>query len=141
MDSPIVVAFIVFLSIFFMFLLMRLFADMYIVAVALVAAGTAYLIPGDYKEFHKFFMEDMPAFNVIGVELSPQADLLSIYLIALLIMLFAVLLCLPALPFSATYRQILGANSLSRSEESKIKRWIGESIEQAKEEEHFREVD
>lgn len=141
MDSPIVVALIVFFSIFFMFLLMRLFADMYIVAVALVAGGTAYFIPGEYKEFYKVFMEDMPRLNVIGVELSPQADLLSIYFIALLIMLFAVLLCLPALPFSATYRQILGANSLSHSEELKIKRWIGESIEQAQEEERFREAE
>jgi ABC-type uncharacterized transport system permease subunit len=138
-DSPWVVALIVFFSIFFMFFLMRLFADMYIVAIALIAAGAAYFIPKEYKEFYKFFTDDMPALNIIGVELSAQQDLLSIYLIAFLIMLFAVLLCLPALPFSATYRQILGANRLSPSEELKIKRWIGESIEHAQEEERFRE--
>lgn len=122
-----------------MFLLMRLFADMYIVAVALVASGAAYFIPKEYNEFYKFFMKDMPALNIIGVDLSVQPDVLSIYLIALIIMLFSVLLCLPALPFSSTYRQILGANRLSSSEELKIKRWINESIEHAQEEERFRE--
>lgn len=107
---------------------MRLFADMYIVTVALVASGAAYFIPTEYAVFRKLFNEDM-SLDILGIKLAEQPDLLSIYLIAFSIMLFAVLVCLPALPFSATYRQILGANRLSPSEELKIKRWIEESVE------------
>lgn len=141
MDLPIVVASVVFVGVFLMFLLIRFFADMYIVAVALVAAGAAYFIPtGEYyKEFRKILTDDFKILNLIGVSLPEQPDLISIYIIAVLIMLFAVLFCLPALPFSATYRQILGANQLPASEELKIKHWIGEAIEYAQEEGRFRE--
>jgi len=134
MDSPWVVALGVFVAIYVTFLLIRLLADMYIVGVALASAVLAFNIYAYYPDF-KMELEQLKFLNTLGIELSAQPDGWSVLVIAILITLMAVLLCIPVLPFSATYRQILGVERLNRAEETKIRNWVREELEQ----EHTRE--
>jgi hypothetical protein len=53
----------------------------------------------------------------------------TFYVIASLIIAGAVLVCLPFLPFSATYRLMLGVEKPLFSEENKIRGWIREEID------------
>jgi hypothetical protein len=127
-NSPIVVAILVFLSIYLIFLLIRLFADMFIVGIALASSVLAYFIKGDYPKFVSF-LQDSPIINLVGGNLPPQPTSGSIFLIASIITIGAVLLCLPFLPFSATYRFMLGIEKPLFSEEAKIRGWIREELE------------
>jgi hypothetical protein len=127
-NSPIVVAILVFLSIYLIFLLIRLFADMFIVGIALASGVLAYQIKGHYPEFVSL-LQDSPIVNLVGANLPAQSTSWSIFLIASIITLGAVLLCLPFLPFSATYRFMLGIEKPLFSEEAKIRGWIREELE------------
>lgn len=128
MDSPIVVAILVFLSIYFVFLLIRLLSDMIIVGIALSSAILAYNIKGHYSEFLPVLQES-PFLTLFGVNLPTQPDTSAIYLIAIFIILIAILFCLPFLPFSATYRYMLGVEKPLFSEQAKVRGWILEELE------------
>jgi len=119
MDSPIVVAILVFLSIYFVFLL---------IGIALSSAILAYNIKGHYSEFLPVLQES-PFLTLFGVNLPTQPDTSAIYLIAIFIILIAILFCLPFLPFSATYRYMLGVEKPLFSEQAKVRGWILEELE------------
>lgn len=128
MNSPIVIAILVFISIYLIFLLIRLFADMFIVGIALASSVLAYNIKGHYPDFVSL-LQDSPIINLTGASLPPQPTSGSIFLIALILTIGAVLLCLPFLPFSATYRFMLGIEKPLFSEEAKVRGWIREELE------------
>lgn len=128
MDNPIVVAIVVFVALYVLFFLVRVLADMYLVGVALVCAVAAYHIPSYYGEF----VEGLNTLNLIeplGVKLPETADTAGIWIIAVYLVVFGLLACLPALPFSATYRYMLGVDRLTQHEERKIRHWINEEFE------------
>ncbi|ALG68050.1 hypothetical protein [Beggiatoa leptomitoformis] len=134
MDEPMIVALLVIVSIYVFFLLIRLFADIYIAGVALVCAVIAYNIPAFYPEASSL-LQDVGILKVLHLSLPEQPDTTAIYTIAGLIAFFGVLVCLPMLPFSATYRWMLGVERLSRKEEAKIRYWIQEEIERTMQDE------
>lgn len=130
MDHPIVVAIIVFVCIYIAFLIIRLLADMFIVGIALACAVAAYSLEGFdlYPAFRDALMVDIGLLAKLGVNLPEQPDPLAIYTIAAFIIMAGVIACLPFLPFSATYRKMLGVEKLSRKEEDKIKQWVQEEL-------------
>ncbi|EIJ43528.1 hypothetical protein BegalDRAFT_2687 [Beggiatoa alba B18LD] len=128
MDEPIVVALLVIVSIYFFFLFIRLFADIYMAGVAIVCAVIAFNIPAFYPEASGL-LQDIGILKILHLSLPEQPDTTAIYTIAGLIVLCGVLICLPVLPFSATYRWMLGVERISRKEEAKIRYWIQEEIE------------
>jgi hypothetical protein len=127
-SSPIVVAIFVFLSIYLIFLLIRLLSDLVIVGVALASAVLAYHIKGHYSDFLPILRE-LPFLDVLGINFPDQPEVATIYVIASLIIAGAVLVCLPFLPFSATYRIMLGVEKPLFSEETKVRGWIREEID------------
>ena len=128
-QKPIVMAVLIFLSIYLVFFLIRVLADMVIVGVALLSAVMLYNMPAFYQEYRNFLQSLIP-FNKIGLKLAEQADGASYLIIAVCVLLAAVLVCLPFLPFSATYRQILGVERMNKSDETKIRQWIAEEMDQ-----------
>jgi hypothetical protein len=128
-SSPIVVAILVFVSIYLVFLLIRLFADFFIVGIALGSATLAYHINSLYPEII-MILKESNLLNLLGMTLPEQPDDQAIYKIAGLIVVAAIMICIPILPFSATYRQLLGVeNPVYALKEAKIKGWIREEIE------------
>lgn len=131
MDSPLVVAVVVFLSIYLIFFLIRVLADMFLVGIALTSAVLAYNIERFYSDILP--LQDVAFFKValdiFGVALEKEPTAAAIYTIAFFIILFAVIASLPFLPFSATYRQMLGVEKPLSTEETKIKQWVNEEIE------------
>ena len=128
-QKPIVMAVLIFLSIYLVFFLIRVLADMVIVGVALMSAVVVYNMPAFYVEYRNFLQSIIP-FNKIGLKLAEQGDGASYLIIAVCLLLAAVLVCLPFLPFSATYRQILGVERMNKSDETKIRQWIAEEMDQ-----------
>lgn len=128
-QKPIVMAVLIFLSIYLVFFLIRVLADMVIVGVALMSAVVVYNMPAFYVEYRNFLQSLIP-FNKIGLKLAEQGDGASYLIIAVCLLLAAVLACLPFLPFSATYRQILGVERMNKSDETKIRQWIAEEMDQ-----------
>jgi len=126
-DSPFVVAISVFLGIYLTFFLIRLVADMVIIGIAFVAAFLAYNIQNYYSEFLTI-LKEVNLLEKLGITLSETADPNSIWIIAVLIAITAILLCLPFLPFSATYRQMLGVEKPQDWQQARIKAWIREEI-------------
>jgi hypothetical protein len=53
------------------------------------------------------------------------------------IVIVAVFLCIPFLPFSDTYRKILGIEKPVSTEEARIRRWILEEIDRIRKEEQI----
>ncbi len=144
--SSVLVAVLVFLSIYLMFFLISVFSDMYIVGIALTSAGLAYSIRG--FEIYPYLFEFLEytgmvsLLNSLGLNLSAQADDWSVFLISTMIVISAVLLCIPFLPFSDTYRKILGVEKPVSTEEARIRRWILEEVERIrKEEQVIREME
>lgn len=130
MDSPIVVAILVFFSIYAVFLLIRLFADFFLVGIALGSAVLAYNIKYFYPEF-LMVLDEVKILNLLGITLPREhPDGGAIFVIASLIIIVAVLLSIPFLPFSATYRQLLGIeNPVFARKEEKVRAWIHEEIQ------------
>ena len=129
MESPIVVAILVFLSIYLAFLLIRLFADFFLVGIALGSATLAYNIQGFYPEF-LMVLQESNILNILGLTLPQQSTPEAIFTIASLIVVVAILVCIPILPFSATYRLLLGVdNPAFARKESKVRGWIVEEIQ------------
>lgn len=129
MDSPTVVAILVFLSIYLIWFLIRLFADLFLVGIALVSAFLAYNIESYYEPF-LMVLQESNLLNLLSMTLPEQADSLAVFKIACLITAAAVLISIPILPFSATYRHLLGIeNPLFARKEAKVRGWIIEEIQ------------
>jgi len=127
LNSQIVMAILVFISVYTFFFLIRLLADMYIVAIAIIAATGGYFIPDAYPEF-RLILQEFKFLENLGIIFPEQADDLAFFKMAAIIVLFSVLICLPLLPFSATYRQILGVERLSTSEKNKIRELVHQEL-------------
>jgi hypothetical protein len=128
-DSPAVVAILVFFSIYLIWFLIRLFADLFLVGIALVSALLAYNIESYYEQF-LMVLQESNLLNLLSITLPEQADSMAIFKIASLITVAAVLVSIPILPFSATYRQLLGIeNPLFARKEAKVRGWIIEEIQ------------
>jgi len=130
MESPILVAISVFISIYIVWYLIRLFADFFLVGIALGSAALAYNIHQFYPEF-KMVLEESGILNAIHATLPQQLDASGIIVIASLIIFTAVLVSIPFLPFSATYRAMFGIENpvFFRRKEAKIRSWIYAEIE------------
>lgn len=127
MDSPWVFAVVAFFAIYLLFFIISLLADIYIVAVALLSAIFAFNIPKWYPELYSS-LNELAFLDHIGLTLAAQPTSYDYYTIIALVVILAVFLCIPVLPFSATYRQMLGANRLSKHEEACVKRLVTEEI-------------
>lgn len=132
MDSPFVVALLVFFGIFFMFLVISLLSDLVIVGIALGCAVVAYYIPSLYPEFYELLSANLHGLQQFGITLPQQLDTQTHYLLAGLVVLIGTVACIPVLPFSATYRQMLGANKLSSQDDVHVKRLVAEELERLK---------
>ncbi len=146
--TQIFMAIAVFLSISIMFfLLLRLFSDMAIVGASLTCAGVAFLIPPYYSAFRDV-IHSISLFSSIGLKIPENPTVFGMTLIAALVVILGVLICLPFLPFSETYRTILGVGKANITEaqvkqliidelaqvnvddldEKKVKQWIRDEL-------------
>jgi hypothetical protein len=121
----------VFFGVFFVFFLISLLSDLWIVIVSLGAATLGYFIPTIYPEVQKLSIE-IKVLESLGMTLPAQPTASSYYLLGIFLVCTGVLLCLPALPFSATYRQLLGANKISKQDEAYIQWVVKEEVERVK---------
>ena len=128
LESPILIGIAVFISIFLVFFLIRLFADFILVAIALGSAVLAYHIHQFYPEF-LIVLQESGLLELLKITLPEQADNLAILIIAGLITATAIIISIPILPFSATYRFLLGVEP-SVYAQKKIQKWIGKEIKQ-----------
>lgn len=131
LTSPVVLAIIVFLGIYLLFFLIRVLADMAIFGIVLGCSVAVYSIQGFdlYDDFRNFFVTDLKITAKLGLIISEQPDAISLITMATIIGLVGLAICLPFLPFSETYRKILGVERLSRVEQAKIQAWIRSEIE------------
>jgi len=138
--QPFLTAFAVFAGVYMFFFLIRVFADMYLVGIALACAFAAFSIEGFnfYPEYREVLTE-LGMLNYLGLSLPPQPDTGAVLVICFFIVVAGVALCLPVLPFSATYRYMLGVERLTSEEETKIRRWVQEEIERREEEKQDQE--
>jgi len=128
-EIPILVAILVFLGIYLAFLLIRLFADFFLVAIALTSAWLAYNIQNFYPEI-LMILQESSLLNTLRLTLPEQPDQQAVLIIAGLIVAGAVLISIPFLPFSATYRTMFGIeNPVFSRKEAKVRAWIHEEIE------------
>jgi hypothetical protein len=128
-ETPIVVAILVFLSIYLAFLLIRLFADFFLVAIALTSAALAYNIQNYYPEI-LMILQESSLLNTLNLTLPEQPTQQAVLIIAGLIVTAAVLISIPFLPFSATYRVMFGIeNPVFSRKEAKVRAWIHDEIE------------
>ncbi len=105
MDSPIVIACLVFISIYLVWFIIRLFADLVLVGIAFLSAVLAYHIQPYYSEILMILTES----NMLDIfNLPAESNEIAILKIAGLIIACAVLVSIPILPFSATYRLMFG---------------------------------
>lgn len=128
-DTELLAAIGVFISIYIAYFLIRIFADLMLVAIALFAAVAAFNIKSYYTEFREL-LSGLRILDMAGIELSQQADVYSIVVIAIFIIAVGVVLSLPFLPFSQTYRLMLGVEKLSIREEEKIRQWVNDEAEE-----------
>jgi hypothetical protein len=136
-DSPFIVAILVFLSIYVVFFLIRLFADFILVGIALISAIFTYYFLHYPDVYHTVidFSKEVPMlsmfFQHLGLpEQLEQLDRKAIIAIGGMITALAVLISIPFLPFSATYRFLLGIeNPVFQRKEAKVRGWIVEEIE------------
>ncbi|MEZ5672045.1 MAG: hypothetical protein R3E08_06520 [Thiotrichaceae bacterium] len=146
--SQLIIAVSVFLSIYLIFfLLIRLFADMAIVGTSLVCAGIAFLIPPYYESF-RTVIHSIGILSSLGIRIPETPTTIGMIMIASSVVVIGVLICLPFLPFSETYRAILGGKpgvtevqvkqlinnelaNIDELDESKIKQWIREELARA----------
>lgn len=128
--QPFLTALVAFVGVYLVFFLIRVFVDMYLVAVALSCAVAAYSIQGFnlYADFRQVLIE-LGLLKFLGLNLPLEPNTGAVIFMTALIVLTGVMLSLPVLPFSATYRYMLGTERLTSDEESKIKRWIQEEVE------------
>jgi hypothetical protein len=143
--SQLIIAVAVFLSIYLIFfLLIRLFADMAIVGTSLLCAGVAFLIPPYYESF-RGVIQSIGVIGSLGLKIPETPTMVGMTVIACFVIAIGVLICLPFLPFSETYRAILGGKpgvtetqvkqlindelaTIDELDEKKIKQWIREEL-------------
>lgn len=119
----------VFLSIYIVFfLLIRLFSDMAIVGASLICAGIAFFIPPYYSSFRDL-IHSMSLLASIGLKIPENPTTFGMTVIAGLIVIIGVLICLPFLPFSETYRTLLGVGKANITE-AKVKQLIADELTQ-----------
>jgi len=128
-DNPIILAIMVFFGIFLMFFFISLLSDLIIVTLTLGSAAAAYFIPEWYPIFYDT-IKDTNLVNLLGLVSPDSLDLATKRVIAILLVLSATLIAIPVLPFSGTYRQILGANRIGRKDEAYISSVIAKQIKQ-----------
>ncbi|WP_353570833.1 hypothetical protein [Candidatus Albibeggiatoa sp. nov. BB20] len=128
-DTELLAAIGVFLSIYAIYFLIRIFADLMLVAIALFSAIAAFNIKSYYAEFREIF-SNLKFLDKLGIELAEQATTGSIAIVAAFIVISAVILSLPFLPFSQTYRLMLGIEKLTSREEEKIRLWVNDEAEE-----------
>lgn len=138
--QSLIIAVAAFFSIYLMFVLIRVFADMFIVGIALVGALAAYSIQGfnlysNFREGLESFEGLKKLLDFVGLSIPEQPEIAGIIIMVSIIVMVCLLACLPFLPFSATYRQILGVEKLTRKEEIRVRQWINEEIERNREDE------
>ncbi len=137
MDSPFIIAILVFLGIYLVFFFIRLFADFILVGIALISAIFTYYFL-HYPDVYKFvidFSKEIPILSMLFQHLAlpeqlEQLDQNAIIVIGCMITALAVLISIPFLPFSATYRFLFGVeNPVFQRKEAKVRGWIVEEIE------------
>lgn len=130
MDSPFVIAILVFVAIYLVWYFIRVLADFFLVGIALGSAILAYNIENWYSIF-KMVLKETNFLDIFGMTLPVnQPDTGAIFIIAIFIVLGAVLVSIPFLPFSATYRMILGIEGpVFKRKEAKVRAWIVEEIQ------------
>ena len=130
MESPIIVAILVFVSIYLIWFLIRLLADFVLVGIAIVSAILTYHIEPFYPEFLMVLTESN-ILSLLGLTLPEQPDKWAIFTIAILITIVAVLISIPFLPFSHTYRLMFGIENpaVFRRKEASVRGWIIEEIQ------------
>lgn len=132
MDSPWVLALIAFFGIFLMFVIISLLADLLIIGTAVGCAAAAYFLPSWYPLFYDFVQNtQLPIYLGLTAPLeSGGLEQATLYAMMGLIILLGTLICIPALPFSGTYRFILGANSrkITKSDENYIRDLVRSEI-------------
>jgi len=128
-DNPIILAIIVFFGIFLMFFFISLLSDLIIVTLTLGSAAAAYFIPEWYPIFYDM-IKDSNLINLLNLATPENLDLASKRTLAALLIFSATLIAIPVLPFSGTYRQILGANRIGRKDEAYISSVIAKQIKQ-----------
>lgn len=128
MESPILLAVAVFVSIFLVYFLIRLLADLIIVAIALGSAVLSYHINQFYPEF-LLVLQESGLLELLKITLPEQPDNMAILIIAGLITSVAIIITIPILPFSATYRFLLGVEP-SVYAQKKFQNWIGKAVKE-----------
>ena len=138
MDSPFFTAILVFLSIYIFWFLVRLFADFFLVGIAVTSAVLTYNIPKYYSVIY-MILEESNLLKTLNLTLPQgQANGDAIFIIASLIVVIAVLISIPFLPFSNTYRLLFGVEGplFKQKQEAKIKKWIEEEIQHSQHQLH-----
>ena len=127
MDSPIVIACLVFISIYLVWFVIRLFADFVLVGIAFLSAVLAYHIQPYYPEILMILTES----NMVEIlNLPAESNEIAILKISGLIIACAVLVSIPFLPFSATYRFMFGIEiPVFHCRKNKIRELITEEIQ------------
>jgi len=120
MDTPIVTALMVFFGIFLMFFIVSLLSDLWIFLVSLGSAAAMYFIRDWYPMLFDA-IKTSPLVQQLHLMPPDKLDSTTIFVIAGFLIIISTIICIPALPFSATYRQMLGANKLTRRDESYIR--------------------
>ena len=128
MESPILLAVAVFVSIFVVYFLIRLLADLIIVAIAIGSAVLTYHIHQFYPEF-LMILQESGLLELLKITLPEQPDNMAILIIAGLITSTAIIITIPILPFSATYRFLVGVEP-SLYAQKKFQNWIGKEVKQ-----------
>ncbi len=124
-DTEILAAVGVFFSIYIIYFLIRIFSDLMLVVIALFSAFIAFNIKNYYAELREL-LSDLRVLDIFGIELTEQATNGSIFVILVFVVMTAVILSLPFLPFSQTYRLMLGVEKLTPREEEKIRQWVND---------------
>ncbi len=120
METPVVIALIVFFGIFLMFFIVSLLSDLWIFLVSLGSAAAAYFMRDWYPMLFDA-IKTSPVVQQLHLMPPDKLDSTTIFIVAGFLVVIATILCIPALPFSATYRQMLGANKLTRRDETFIR--------------------
>ncbi|MDM8567968.1 procyclic acidic repetitive family protein [Thiotrichales bacterium HSG1] len=127
MDSPIIIASIVFISIYLVWFVIRLFADLVLVGIACLSALLAYNIQSFYPEILMILTE----LNLLDIFALPEEpNELAIFKIVGLIIACAVFISIPILPFSSTYRMMFGVEiPIIYCRKTKLQKFIKEEIQ------------
>jgi len=128
MDTPLILALCVFFGIFLMFFFLSLLSDLLIIGIAVGCAAAAYFIPDWYPMLYEA-LQGSPLLTYLSLGAPETLSASNRYVLSALLTLLGALFCIPALPFSATYRQLLGANKIGRQDESYIKSLVRSELE------------